>query len=601
MVIGVAGAGAVIAQAALLADIISQAVLDHAPLSQVSADLGGLAAAFAARALLAWAGEVTSQRISADVTSELRRRLLRHALDLGPSWLASERSGELSLTATRGIRVLGTYLGRYLPQALLAALVPLVIVAWVAGTDWPSALILIALVASVPPTMVVFGRRASEETRRQWRRLSSLAGRFLELVQGLPTLRAFGRAARGRDEVAAATSSLRQATVRTLRTAFLSSLALDMLAGLGVGLVAMVLGLRLLDGSVHLSLALAVLLVAPEVFVPLRRAAAEFHANAEGKEAAARILDVLDTPPAPSATPPAPSATPLAPSLPPGPRCSTAPGPRSSTAPDPRRSTLRMAAVRVRYPSRVAPALDGFSLELAPREHLALRGASGSGKSTVLAVLLRFVPWETGAVSVDGVDLASLSPTEWRRHISWVPERPHVFSGTLADNVRLGGGAADDEAVRAALASAGLDQLLSRLPRGLETAVGEGGIGLSAGERKRVGLARAILRNAPLVLLDEPCAHLDREDVAELRPHIEPWIQDKTLLAAGHTLDLLPRFDREIRLHAAGALHSDDTRADDTRDDGRRDDGARADALHSDGAPAGAGTASIPTDAEARR
>ena len=219
---------------------------------------------------------------------------------LGPGWLAGERPGELSLTATRGLRSLHTYYARYLPQAAAAAVIPLVLLIWVATQDWLSFAVVIVLVLAVPVTMIAFGREATKRSERQWRRLGSLAGRVLQLVEGLPTLRAFGRETQGRREVEAATEGVRAATMRTLRVAFLSALSMDMIAGFGVGFVAMVLGLRLLWGELGLQTAMAVLLVAPEIFIPLRRAGAEFHASTEGQAAAARVLEVLGTPAPPA-------------------------------------------------------------------------------------------------------------------------------------------------------------------------------------------------------------------------------------------------------------------------------------------------------------
>ncbi len=230
------------------------------------------------------------------VVSNLRSELLRHALALGPGWLAGERSGELSTAATRGLHSLHAYYAWYLPQAAAAAVIPPVLLVWVATQDWLSFVVVIALVVAVPLTMIYFGREATRRSERQWRRLGSLAAHFLQLVEGLPTLRAFGREAQGRREVAAANEGVRVATMRTLRVAFLSALSMDLIAGFGVGFVAMVLGLRLLWGDLSLSTAMAVLLVAPEIFVPLRRAGAEFHASAEGQAAAARVLEVLGTP-----------------------------------------------------------------------------------------------------------------------------------------------------------------------------------------------------------------------------------------------------------------------------------------------------------------
>lgn len=541
--VGLAGAVTVVVQAVLLASIISRAVLHHLGAGHFVPQLIGLAGAFGARALLGWAGEVAAQRTTATVTSELRRNLLRHTLDLGPTWLASERTGELSVTATRGIRALDAYFGRYLPQALLAAAAPLVILVWVAGTDWPSLLILLALLATIPWSMAYFGKKAAAETHRQWRRLASLAGRYLELIRGLPTLRAFGRAPRGRQEVAASTEGLRQATVSTLKVAFLSSLVLDLVAGLGVGLVAMVLGLRLLDGTLGLSTALAVLLVSPEVFLPLRRAAAEFHASTEGKAAAGRILDVLDTAPQ--------VGTPHG-----GAAVATTAAPQG-TLPDLRTAAVALGGVTVRYPGGGPPAVDHLDLRLEPGEHLALEGPSGAGKSTVLALLLRFVPWEDGSVTVGGVDLSCIAPGVWRRQLCWVPQRAHLLRGSLADNLALGDRSAKRSALAEVVEQVGLAEVARRLPQGLDTSVGEGGFALSGGERQRVALARAVLRNAPVVLLDEPTSHLDPDDVAELRANLDPWLEHKTVLVAAHRHDVVTRVDRSVVLHRAPLERAD--------------------------------------------
>jgi thiol reductant ABC exporter CydD subunit len=527
VVVGLAATVCVVVQAVLLATVVSDTLFHHATLSDVTPQLVGLAAAFGGRALCVWGGEAAAQRTSATVTSSLRRQLLRQTLDLGPSWLAGERTGELSLTATRGVAALDVYFGRYLPQAVLAALTPLALLVWVGWEDWVSLLVLVGVVALVPVAMVVFGRKAGQETHRQWRRLSSLSARFLDLVQGLPTLRAFGRQAHGRREVAESTEGLRRTSMRLLRVAFLSALAMEFLAGMGVGLVAMVLGLRLLGGTVSLFTALAVLLVSPEVFLPLRRAGAEFHASAEGQAAAERILDLLDTP---------------LPVVVPSP--TSGPG----AAPDPAAAPVRLVGVTVAYAGRDRPVLDRFSLDLAPGEHVALLGPSGAGKSTVLGLLLGFVHPGDGVVMAGDVDLATVRAADWRRHLAWVPQRPHLFAGTLADNLRLADASATDADLHRALAATGLAETVGELPAGLETVVGEGGISLSAGERQRLALARAVLRDAPLVLLDEPIAHLDATTEAELRASLGPWFEGRTVLVAAHRPSLVGRFDRVVDL-----------------------------------------------------
>ncbi|MGH9100606.1 MAG: thiol reductant ABC exporter subunit CydD, partial [Acidimicrobiales bacterium] len=506
---GLASTVCVVAQAALLASVLSSVLLHGAGLAGVAPRLAGLAVAFLARAACGWAGEAAAQRTGAAVTSTLRRQLLHHALALGPIWLSGERAGELSLAATRGTSALTTYFGRYLPQAVLAAIAPIGILAWVASQDWPSFLILLGLAALVPVAMVHFGKESAARTRSQWRRLASLSARFLDMLRGLPTLRAFGREAHGRREVAEATDGLRRTTLSTLRVAFLSALALEFLAGIGTGLVAMVLGLRLLGGHVSLSTALAVLLVSPEVFFPLRRAAAEFHASTEGQAAADRILSVLDLD---AATPPGRGEV-LVEARPGAPLGhddahegdGTAGGDRGVRR---RQQVLRAEDVTVLFPGRTTPAVAGLSLEVAPGEHVALVGPSGSGKSTTIGLFLGFVQPTSGRVLLAGDDLPALDLAAWLRRLSWVPQRPHVLHGSIEDNLRIADPGAGAEQLARAIEMVGLSHLVRGLPRGLATPIGEGGVALSAGERQRLALARAVVRDRPIVLLDEPAAHL---------------------------------------------------------------------------------------------
>ncbi len=533
---------AIVVQAVALATVVERSLLHHETLSRVAPALVLVGVAVLVRAALALTGELSAQGAADRVVTRLRAELLGHALALGPGWLAGERPGELSLTATRGLRSLHTYFARYLPQAASAALIPALLLVWVGSQDWLAFVVVIALVLAVPVTMMFFGREAAKRSQRQWRRLGSLGARFLQLVEGLPTLRAFGREGQGRREVEAATEGVRSATMRTLRTAFLSALAMDMLAGFGVGLVAMVLGLRLLWGELDLQTAMAVLLVAPEIFIPLRRAGAEFHASAEGQAAAARVLEVLAVP--------LPGA---------GDRPAGAPATTGAQLGVPAAApALHVEGLRVTYAHREGPALDGFALDLAPGTRVALTGGSGAGKSTALAALLRFCEPVAGSMALDGVPSTELSPAQWRASFSWLPQRPHLFTASMADNLRLGAPDVPDEDLLRVLQAVGLSELMAVLPLGLATQLGHDGLTLSAGERQRVALARALLRPAPIVLLDEPTASLDGPTVARIAPAIEPWLGQRTVVVAAHEAALLPSFDRVVALptHAFGLVAS---------------------------------------------
>jgi thiol reductant ABC exporter CydD subunit len=523
---------AIVVQAVALATVVERSLLHHASLSSVLPVIVVLGVAILVRAALHGVGDLSALRAADRVVATLRRQLLGHALSLGPGWLGGERPGELSLTATRGLRSLHTYYARYLPQAAAAAVIPLILLVWVGTQDWLSFVVVVALVLAVPVTMIAFGREANRRSARQWRRLGSLAGRVLQLVEGLPTLRAFGRESQGRREVEAATEGVRSATMRTLRVAFLSALSMDMIAGFGVGFVAMVLGLRLLWGELDLQTAMAVLLVAPEIFIPLRRAGAEFHASTEGQAAAARVVEVLATP--------VPTSTTAA-----------AAGRREH---DGGEGGLAIEGLRVQYEHREHAALPHVSLQASAGQRLALTGPSGSGKSTVLAALLRFVEPSEGIMAFDGRSSSAESVARWREHFSWLPQRPHLFNATLAQNLRLGATDAPDEELRRVLEAVGLAELLANLPAGLSTAIGHDGLTLSSGERQRVALARALLRPAPVLLLDEPTAALDPPTVARLAPAIEPWLSGRTVVVAAHEPLLLPRFDLVVALPAMTGL-----------------------------------------------
>ncbi len=527
--VGVASTLCLVVQAVLLGVVVERAFLGHRQLGRLVPLLVGLAGTFLARAALSWLGELAAHRTSASVTSALRRQLLTRAVALGPSWLAGERTGELTSVATQGVEALEVYFARYLPTAVVAAIAPPILLAWVLWADWRSFIVLAVTVSVIPLFMVLLGLEAKRHAERQWERLSGLAAAFYDLLQGLPTLRAFGRAQSGRRTLEKAADDFRVTTMSTLRVAFLSSLALEVLAAVGTALVALFLGLRLLDGSLHLAVALAVLVLAPEVYLPLRRAATEFHASTAGQAAADRILGILDEPVPDSAVQGAANG-------------------RSANAAALARSTMRMSDVVVCYPAREVPVLDRLNLEVASGEHVAVTGESGSGKSTLLAVVLGFVAPFAGKLTVGGIELGDLALSDWREQIAWVPQRPYLVRGTIGDNLRLGDARASDETLACAIEQSGLRGVLERLPLGLETPVGEAGMTLSAGERQRIAIARAVLRDAPIVLLDEPTAHLDAGRELSLAETLGPWLENRTVLVAAHRLGLVGRVDRTFGL-----------------------------------------------------
>ncbi len=519
VLIGLATAGLVIGQAVLLADAVSRVFLGQADLASLRWPLLLLAAVVVGRGGLAWAQQVLAHHSSAAVKSRLRRLVLDHAARLGPGWLTGERTGELGVLVTRGVDALDGYFSAYLPQLVLACVVPPTVLAVIGPADWVSALTIGATLPLVPVFMILIGLHTRARVDRQWRTLSRLGGHFLDVVAGLPTLKVFGRSRAQANTIARVTEEYRRATLSTLRVAFLSSLVLEVLCTLSVALVAVSVGLRLLGGELDLRTALLVLVLAPEAYLPLRQVGARFHDSAEGVAAAERVFAVLETPVPASGT--------------------------RTDVPDPARAGLRVDRVTVGYPDRDRPALDRVSLWVPPGQVTVLTGPSGCGKSTLLAVLLGFVRPEQGLVTVGGQDLAGLDPVSWRRQVAWVPQRPTLLTGTVLDNVRLGTTASVGE-VESALRSVGLPP--GSLPDGVHTWVADGGVGLSAGQRQRVALARAVLRDARLVLLDEPTSHLDADSEAVVLAAIARLTPRRTVLAVAHRPSVLTIADQVVRL-----------------------------------------------------
>ncbi|MGW1256117.1 thiol reductant ABC exporter subunit CydD [Streptomyces sp. NPDC002513] len=518
--LGVVGASLVVAQAMLIATVVVGAFQHHDSVAALRTPLLLLAAVAVGRALVSWLTELAAHRASAAVKSELRGRLLERAGALGPGWLSAQRTGSLVALATRGVDALDDYFSRYLPQLGLAVVVPAAVLARIVTEDWVSAAIIVGTLPLIPLFMILIGWATRSQMDRQWRLLSRLSGHFLDVVAGLPTLKVFGRAKAQAESIKRITGEYRQATMRTLRIAFLSSFALELLATISVALVAVTIGMRLVHGDMDLYIGLVILVLAPEAYLPLRQVGAQYHAAAEGLSAAEEIFTVLETP---------------------------VPSSGNQRLPD---GEIGFEELTVRYPGRSADAVSAMSLTVAPGETVALVGPSGAGKSTLLNVLLGFVPPTEGRVRIGGVDLATADLEEWRSRIAWVPQRPHLYAGTIAENVRLARPDADDTAVRRALADAGALEFVDTLPAGADTLLGEDGAGLSAGQRQRLALARAFLADRPVLLLDEPTASLDGATEAEVVEAVRRLATGRTVLLVVHRPALLGIADRIVRLEA---------------------------------------------------
>ncbi|SFL64372.1 thiol reductant ABC exporter subunit CydD [Streptomyces pini] len=522
VVLGLAGAGLVIAQAMLIAEIVVRAFQHHTPPTELTTPLALLAAVSLGRALVSWLTELAAHRSSASVKSELRLRLLTHATALGPARPAKP-TGELANLATRGIDALDDYFARYLPQLALAVVVPAALIARILTDDWISAATIAATLPLIPVFMILIGWATQAHTDRQWRLLSRLSGHFLDVVAGLPTLKVFGRAKAQAENIRAITADYRRATLRTLRIAFLSSFALELLSTISVALVAVGIGMRLVHGELDLYTGLVVLILAPEAYLPLRQVGVHYHAAAEGLSAAEEVFSTLET---------------------------DAPTPGTAPAPDARTATIALDGLTVRHEGRTTDSLPPTTLTVAPGETVAVTGPSGAGKTTLLSALLALTTPTAGRITVNGQNLSTLAPATWHSQIAWVPQHPHLFAGTIADNVRLARPEATDAEVLRALTDAGAPDLSPH------TLLGEAGTGLSAGQRRRVALARAFLADRPVVLLDEPTAALDVTTEAQVVDAIARLTRDRTVILIAHRPALLPLADRVIRLTPTGAAET---------------------------------------------
>ena len=509
ILLGVMGVGATIAQLVFLSKVVNSVFLAHGTLAQVGPLLLLLLGLIVVRAALTWLREVTAQQAAIRVKSALRLRLFAHLLQLGPSYSKSESTGELVATASEGIERLDAYVSRYLPQIALSVLVPLMIAAYIFPIDWISAALLLVTAPIIPLLMFLVGSYAEKHIQRQWLALSRMSASFLDAVQGLPTLKIFGRSGAAGERVARLSNAFGERTLKVLRVAFLSGMVLEFMASAAIGLVAVILGVRLIDNNITFESAFLVLLLTPEFYRPLRELGVARHAGMEGKAAAKRIIEILQAPlPVQTvATSCKPLANPLA---------------------------ITCAGVTYTYPGSERSALSGVNLTLPAGSCTALVGRSGAGKSTLVNLLLRFMDAQDGSITVNDIPLSALPVETWREYIALVPQRPYLFYGNVLANIRMARPSACVEEVIEAAELAGAAEFINQLPRGYETEIGERGARLSAGQAQRIAIARAFLKDAPLLILDEPTSSLDPKSEMLIRQALERLMHNRTALVIAH-------------------------------------------------------------------
>lgn len=494
---------------------LDAAILRGAELAALVPTLVTMTALAALRAASGYAADRLGFAAAAMARRDLFARALDHVVALGPVRLADHPTGDLVSTLTDALDALDPYFRRWTTTLAAATAAPVAILALAVPMDWRSGLVFLGAAPLFLLAMVLVGRGAETAANAQWATLARLSGHLLDTVQGLRDLALFGAAKRQIDVVARMADAYRRETMKVLRIAFLSALALEFFATVSIALVSILVGFRLLDAAMSFRTGLFMLLLAPLFYAPLRVLGAERHAKMEATAAAERIVALLERPSSPTAGAPF--------------------DPRAATA-------LRFEGVSLRYGERVA--LDAVSFEIAAGEHVALVGPSGAGKSSILALLMGFVQPSGGVIRADGVDLATLDVGAWRRAVSYAPQRAQIFAATVAENVALG----REGDLDAALARAGAAGFVAALPRQSETSLGENGATLSGGQAQRLSLARALLTPAPLLLVDEPTAHLDAATQASVAATLNEAARGRTMIVIAHRLETIRAADRIIVL-----------------------------------------------------
>jgi ATP-binding cassette, subfamily C, bacterial CydD len=515
-----------VVQALLLSDVVSQVFTEDQTLSDVKSILWIMLAFAVLRAAIVWGGDLTVQRSASHLKGCLRDALTKHLFALGPAYSRGERSGELVNTTVRGVEDLDEYMSLFLPLRFMAVVVPIFIALVVLIIDPLTVVILLVTGPVLVLLLALIGGRAKEVTERRFVELGWMSAFFLDMLQGLATLKMFGRSREQVANVQGISRNYGSATMQVLRTAFETALVLEWSTTIATALVAVEVSLRLMTGALPFNQALALLIITPEFFFPLRQLALRYHAGAAGKTAAERIFTILDTP-LPHQFPPKSSSRPILDS----------------------RIDIRIEHVDCSYDNGRRPALRNFSLNISHSQRVALIGETGAGKTTVANLLLRFVEPDSGSITINGTSLNSIDPIAWRSHIAWVPQHAHLFYGTIADNIRIANpDATDDEVVSVATAAHAHD-FIAELPLGYDTPIGENGARLSGGERQRLAIARAFLKDAPLLILDEATSHLDSENEAMVLDALDRLSLGRTVLIIAHRMNLVRNSDLIVVMH----------------------------------------------------
>lgn len=511
---------AVIFQASLISQIVTRVFLQHQTLELLSGSFKALILVVFLRAGFVGFQNLATSRLAMEIKHFLRMSLYRHLLDLSPVQLAGEKSGEIDLAAIESIEGLDAYYSQFLPQLVLAALVPLSIAGSIFPRDVLSAGILLLTAPLLPVFMILIGSLAEKVTHRQWELLHRLSAAYLDTIQGLATLKFLNQSIQRGKDLEKINEDYRLTTLKVLRTTFLSAFVLEFISTISIAIVAVEIGIKLLYGQMGYATALFILILAPEFYLPLRTLGLRFHAAMSGSAAAEKIFRLLD----------------LQPEVPPV----VSPARRKIEGFFP----IRFEQVFYQYNPSEKPILNGMNLDLREGEHLSLLGSSGSGKSTIVQLLMQFLKPTSGQISAGGIPLWEISRPDWLKQVAWVPQAPYLFTGTFRENLLIAKPGATQTEFDQAVKMAGLEEFLHSLESGSDTPIGEGGTRLSSGQAQRLAVARAFLKDSPLLILDEPTAYLDPETEEDLTAILGQLMRARTVLMIAHRLATVASADR---------------------------------------------------------
>ncbi len=523
---GVFLGGFLVGQAWLISTIISDIFIGQKTLAHVQPLLNALFLLILGRGLTTYAREISAGKVSIGVRVSLKRKLFQHLQLVSPIHISTERTGEVTTTLVQGVDRLDDYFRTYLPQLLISAILPVLVLLVVFPIDWITGIIFLVTAPLIPVFMLLIGKQAEKETTRQWKLLGQLGGHFLDVLQGLRILKAYGLSKAQGKVIREVSDQYASVTLKVLRIAFLSALVLEILATISTAVIAVQIGIRLLYGQITLVESLFILILAPEFYFPLRQLGAAFHSGMEGVRSAERIFEILAIP----AMEVPENVINLA-KL------------NSLTVGD-----IQYKDVRLSYQNGERPSLMGVSFSIPSDKKTAIVGPTGSGKSSILSLLLKFVLPDEGIITISGSDLRSIDSTWWRKQVAWVPQFPYLFNDTIAANLMMANPDASNEEIIIASKQAYLHDFIISLPDGYSTQIGERGARLSGGQAQRLALARAFLKDAPILIFDEPTKNLDPQTQELVDEMVNRLVGEKTIVIVAHRLSSVRTADQVIVL-----------------------------------------------------